>query len=247
MPPDLPKEQELSLKKRARRRLVGAVALVLLMIVVLPQVLQDRATLTQHEAIKITMPNVVNDKNQAASHQSIATEDASDIALDKPVLDKTQDDVYTNTQSKQSEPSIESIVTSKEAENKIKERALVETRTTQPKLEKKMVEKATDNKDALKKIAEKSTPVKTAEIKTTSKQEGSFSIQVGVYSDVANVTRLQEQLKQAGFKALTEKVTTAKGESIRLKAGHFSSREEAASALAKLRESGLQGIVVSNE
>ena len=32
MPPELTNDQELSLKKRARRRLVGAIALVLLMV-----------------------------------------------------------------------------------------------------------------------------------------------------------------------------------------------------------------------
>ena len=60
MPPDLPNDQELTLKKRARRRLVGAVALVLLMVIVLPQILQDRAVLAQQEPIKITMPEVAN-------------------------------------------------------------------------------------------------------------------------------------------------------------------------------------------
>lgn len=35
-------DQGLSFKKRARRRLVGAIALVLLMVIILPMVLEDR-------------------------------------------------------------------------------------------------------------------------------------------------------------------------------------------------------------
>ena len=54
MPPVLANDQELALKKRARRRLVGAVALVLLMVIVLPMILKDRAALAPQEAIKIT-------------------------------------------------------------------------------------------------------------------------------------------------------------------------------------------------
>lgn len=247
MPPDLPKEQELNLKKRARRRLVGAVALVLLMIIVLPQVLQDRSALTQHEAVKITMPNVVNDKNQETSQQNTALEVTPDVILDKSIIDKSEGELHANSQSSKSEPALENIVASKEAGSKKNERALIEAKSSQPKPEKKTVEKASEIKSIPKETPVKSAPAKAAEVKTTPKQETSFTIQVGVYSDAANVTRLQEQLKQAGFKATTEKVTTAKGESIRLKTGHFNSREEAVSALAKLKEIGLQGIVVGNE
>ena len=48
-----------------------------------------------------------------------------------------------------------------------------------------------------------------------------------VYSNAANVKRLQDQLKQAGFTTHTEKVATSGGESLRLKAGSFSSRQDA--------------------
>lgn len=59
MATESPNDLELTLKKRARRRLVGAIALVLFMVIVLPMVLQDRAALAPQEAIKITMPDDV--------------------------------------------------------------------------------------------------------------------------------------------------------------------------------------------
>lgn len=49
-------DQELNFKKRARRRLVGAIALVLLMIILLPMILKDRAS-DPLEKITITLPN----------------------------------------------------------------------------------------------------------------------------------------------------------------------------------------------
>ena len=50
-------DQELNLKKRARRRLVGAIALVLLMVIVLPMILKDRSASQPQDKITITLPN----------------------------------------------------------------------------------------------------------------------------------------------------------------------------------------------
>lgn len=52
-------DQELILKKRARRRLVGAIALVLLMVTVLPMVLQDRSQEKTKDQVKINLPGEV--------------------------------------------------------------------------------------------------------------------------------------------------------------------------------------------
>ena len=69
MAADSPNNLELALKKRARRRLVGAFALVLFMVIILPMVLQDRAALAPQEAIKISMPDDVANQ-QAGSVKS---------------------------------------------------------------------------------------------------------------------------------------------------------------------------------
>lgn len=46
---------ELNLKKKARRRLVGAIALVILMMIVLPILLEDRSAVVSHEDVKISI------------------------------------------------------------------------------------------------------------------------------------------------------------------------------------------------
>lgn len=53
-------EQEIQFKKRARRRLVGAIALVLLMVTVLPMLLDDRTVKTPQQEITITIPSQEN-------------------------------------------------------------------------------------------------------------------------------------------------------------------------------------------
>ena len=70
-------------------------------------------------------------------------------------------------------------------------------------------------------------------------------MQIGVFSDPANVKQLQQKLLSQGYKSYTEKVDTAKGEKIRLRAGPFGTRDTAESALAKIKDSGLSGMVVT--
>ena len=53
-------EQEIQLRKRARRRLVGAIALVLLMVTVLPMVLDDREVQAPQPEIAINIPSQDN-------------------------------------------------------------------------------------------------------------------------------------------------------------------------------------------
>lgn len=201
MPPDSPNEQELMLKKRARRRLVGAIALVLLMIIVLPQVLQDRAVLAQQDPIKITMtePAITPPQEQVVS-----------VVANAPVIEPPQ-----------TPPVVENIA--------------------EPIQEAPQANVEPEAKPVTHEVMTK--PVTN----TLPKSTEAFTVQVGVYSDAANVKRIQEQLKQAGFSSKTEKLVTAKGEAIRLKAGSYNSRQDATLALAKIKEIGLPGIVVAQE
>lgn len=208
MPPDLPNEQELILKKRARRRLVGAVALVLLMIIILPKILQDRANLAPQEAIKITMP-----EHQADTYSS------SVVPVTPEVSNDLASEVAVN-------PQVAEVA--KEASA-----AKIETEKPVVKVEKQVVAKVVEPK--------------VTSANDQSKTTDSFTVQVGVYSDIANVKQLQEKLKQAGYTSRTEKVTTPNGEKIRLRAGNFPSRQEAANALTKIQAAGLSGMVISHE
>lgn len=232
MPPDLPNEQELTLKKRARRRLVGAVALVLLMVIILPQVLQDRALLAQQEPIKITMPELAN-----APAETIVNNTVTSPVNQQPVQ---QDGAAVEPQNSAALASDDKVLDFKEP---VTEAVAVK------KIENKPVK---ENNAVITPVAEKKVAVKTPEVSKAQTQvaikpQESFTVQVGVYSDVDNVKRLQEQLKQAGFSTHTEKVKTPKGDSLRLKAGNFNSREDAVAALAKIKAIGLSGIVIGNE
>jgi DedD protein len=225
MPPDLPNEQELILKKRARRRLVGAIALVLLMIIILPQVLQDRALLAQQEPIKITMPVVTYPVSQEPlSQEAAGDEQRNTVAI-------VSDDKVPEFKEPVTEPI--AIKTPENKPTKDVDNKNQMTAAIAPQAEKKVAVKVPEASKAPSQVA--------------IKPQESFTVQVGVYSDIDNVKRLQEQLKQAGFSTHTEKVKTPKGDSLRLKAGNFNSREDAVAALAKIKAIGLSGIVIGNE
>jgi DedD protein len=231
---------ELALKKRARRRLVGAIALVLLMIIVLPMVLQDRAALAPQETIKITMPDDVagqqtpkNEANAAPAEPqaelAVPNESAmsESIASDPPVVAQIDKPAQSENIKVVSDVKKE-LADEKKAEDK--------------KPVKKEEVKPTETKKPDVKVTEAIEPV----AKPSSTSGDSFTIQVGVFSDIANVKQLQVRLKEVGLDSRTENITTPKGEKIRLRAGRFSSRQEAADALTKLQAADLTGMVISN-
>lgn len=240
MPPALQNDQELSLKKRARRRLVGAVALVLLMVIVLPMVLEDRAHLTPQEAIKVSMPESKDVMVEMNASQPII--DAPDEKPDTPapvsVQNEPQSVALAQVQVK-SEPQVKS-----ESEPKIVEAQKIES-TVEKKVEvQEKVVKVEELKPIEPKVAEVSREVKV-EKKQPEKSKTNFAIQIGVYSDMANVERLEAKLKEAGFAFHKERIATATGVKVRLRAGGYQSRQEAADALTKLKASGVPGMVIS--
>ncbi len=193
-------EQELNLKKRARRRLVGAIALVLLMVIVLPMLLKDRAASTPAEKITITLPS---DQAQTAHSDTVPSDFDSNIIPADPVqalpevIDETVPEPLTKEGADAAAPP--------------------------------PVKQATPAKE---------TPVKES-------ASPKFYVQVGVFSDAANVKQLQTKLSDLGYKSQTEKISTDKGQKIRLRTQTFGDRNEAAIALENIKDAGLTGMVVS--
>ena len=253
MPPDLHNDQELVFKKRARRRLVGAVALVILMVIILPRILLDRAALTPHEVVKISMPELDVAK-PAAVEPSAAKANASP----SPVADSAvSDEVVIPEANVATQVTVAAKLASEVTNNDAKKVAAEKNVIESVKVEYKTDVKSADDKKIEAKVSEtKSKQVILAESKVTAskkveaksqKHAGSFTIQIGVFSDAANVKLLQAKLKKVGLSSRTENISTEKGEKIRLKAGSFASRSDAVSALSKLQSANLSGMVVSND
>lgn len=224
-------DQELIFKKRARRRLVGAVALVLLMIIVLPMILKERTFVQPKEEITITLPNESLSANTTpnSNNDSIITQEKSKDDFDSNIDDANQVD---------NQIPLETLKNDSQAKNNLdvnnddlqaltdKSAALITDKTTKKTIDKKNPD--LENKVELKPDA-------------TSR----FYVQVGVFSDLENVKQLQAKLNDIGYKSQTEKINTDKGIKIRLRTQSFDSRSNAATALENIKEAGLTGMVVS--
>lgn len=197
-------EQELQFRKRARRRLVGAIALVLLMITMLPMVLDDRsATLPQNE-IAISIPGQ-DEEDFASSITPVIPEPTS---AEEPVDSAV-------------EPLQLQGLTERDAELRAEANAAAIAAASQ-------------------------VPAPPAPVAETAKTP-TYSVQIGVFSDAGNVKQLVEKLKGIGIASSTEKIQTAQGEKIRLRAGPFASRALADDALADIKDAGLSGMIITNK
>jgi DedD protein len=206
MQKDSPSHQELNFKKRARRRLVGAVALVLLMIIVLPMLLKDRAASQPQDKITITLPG----EQQTVTPAAPSDFDSNIVPAD-PVVTIPAPIVEPNESMTSSEVG-----------------AKPEKQVPAP-----VIEPPTKQ------------PAKPTELKPVEEKKHHFYVQIGVFSDEANVKQLQGKLGDLGYKSQTEKINTDKGQKIRLKTQIFSDRNEAAIALQNIKDAGLTGMVVS--
>lgn len=206
MPPNQLSDQELQFKKQARRRLVGAIALVLLMVTVLPMILDDRANEVPPQDIEITIPGQENSDFTS----KIVPVDPEEMADTRVALIPEEAKPVEKAEPAKADTPLKPL-----------DNAETEAEPAQPAAEQKAAE-----------------PVKA--------EQGPFYVQIGVYSDAENVQKLQDQLKTQGYKSFTEKIETSKGEKIRLRAGPFNSRLQAEGALAKIKDSGLTGMVVKN-
>ncbi len=276
-------DQELQFKKRARRRLVGAVALVLIMVTVLPMVLDDHSKKLPQPEIAITIPSqdeaTLNNKPDSKSANEAATIE------NVPAVETPAEPVPSETPNVESSKNVEPAkveapvvetpkptaapVHSVEKPEKTPEKskpAPVKTEAPASKKvpaekaeavkpasqEKTNSDKANIDKPSADKPAEpanKSNTVKSTSDKASNDKPAEVNhisyVQIGVFSDEANVKQLQQQLKDAGFKSFTEKLDTPKGVKLRLRAGPFASRSDASSALDKIKSMGLAGMIVS--
>ena len=212
-------EQELQLKKRARRRLVGAIALVLAMLVILPMILDDKATKPQ-APITISIPDEDN-TNFTSKIVPLPAVDANPMGSALPV-------VTTPIEKNETGP----ITSGVDAHNTVNPNTVIaEPIKTEPLKKAPAVTEAKTEKAANNKIS--------------ASKVGHFVVQIGVFSNADSVKDLQMKLLADGLKTHTDIIKTDKGDKIRLRTGSFDSREAAAEVLNSIKTAGVTGMIVT--
>lgn len=242
-------EDEIAFKKRARRRLVGAIALVLLMVTILPMVLDDRNNQQPKPEIEITIPSESNQKDsESFAHQSIGEHPQ---AADKETLSGNTSQIdheIEQAKAVQQQLSTSSgVVDAKPAETNLA--ASTSEVPAKPTISKQSPSKSELTADkANKPKQDKSTP----EIKATSDgasvsttTEDQVWVQVGVFSNQQKVQELQTKLNGLGIHTTVENIDSPKGVNYRLKTERYSQRSQAEKVLMTLKNQGINGMIKS--
>ena len=209
-------------KKRARRRLVGAVALTLGLVIVLPIVLDSEPKHVTDDIV-VRIPSREKQASASAQPSSPTASAAAEKTVEPPP------------------PAPEQVVDAKVPPT-------VGVKPPSVNGAKHAAEPAAAKpKDAEQKLAVKppAEPAKNAPAKTAT-AEGKLTIQVAALATQQKVDELQTRLKGAGIKSYTQKVATAGGERIRVRMGPFASKGEADQACAKLGKMSLNCTILPN-
>ncbi|KVL09045.1 SPOR domain-containing protein [Burkholderia ubonensis] len=222
-------------KQRARRRLVGAIALVVAAVIVLPMVLDSHPKPVTDD-IAIDIPN------RPAHHAAPSRdEDASDVqagvAHDEPPASETAATAIAGAATDAARDA---------AKPAAKPDTATTTASVAPKPAPAPAAPAQPAKPA-KPAAPKPAPAAVAnaddggDAATPSSPAGArFAVQLGAFKDDATARSWATKLKSAGVPAYVEHRKQADGSTATLlRAGPFADRAAASAAIAKVREAGL--------
>lgn len=218
-----PTVEEIQLRKRARRRLVGAITLVALMVTVLPMVLDDEPKPVGQD-IAINIP----------SQQS--GDFASKIV---PVTKTSQAPAPAKPATAAPPPAAAQIAEKAAPETKPVEKTVA---PAAPKPTAANNDKAAEQKEP--KTREAQQPAPAAEAKQA---HGNFVVLLGAFASKSNATQRQTKLKELGVKFYVEPIKTPAGEKIGVRAGPFATRHEAEQLRDKLKASGIQDGIVAEK
>ncbi|MCX7146649.1 MAG: SPOR domain-containing protein [Sulfuritalea sp.] len=226
---DTSPDADLQLKKRARRRLVGAIALALFAVIVLPMVM-DREPRPLSQDIQVRIPS--QDSTGLASKVLPGKPAATPMPAPEP---KPAVEPKAEPQTKpEPAPAASPIVPVAPAMPAVIKPApaVAPVPAAKPAAPAKKSE-----------AAEKPAAKTVAEAKSTADGSGQWVVQLGAYKEAGNVKLLLSKLKGVGVPAYTEKLDSPQGPRTRVRAGPFASQEAAEKARTKIKIIGVDGPV----
>lgn len=212
-------EEEVLLRKRARRRLVGAVTLVILSVVFLPMILDSEPKLEQQE-VDILIPS-----------EDLANESYPWMMPEEP----SDQDINASTKSEEPMPFSTSEFSQSDDESTESYRS---SPIPIPGL------KPQYNKPAIHVAKADSSKADTAKVESP-KTEGAFVIQLGAFADPSKARQQQQNLAASGVDAYIETIKVGGNEMVRVRVGPFPTRKAAEEGYEKLKRIGLSGVVTS--
>jgi DedD protein len=208
------------LRRRARRRLVGAIVLALAVAVVVPLLLEsDPKPLGEDVSVKIPPIDEGKFVTRSGEKDKAAQSEPARAAVSKPMPEATPPAEPPKAVPAETPKVAEAPVPSEPAP--AVPQAVARAPATPPP------------------------PKEPAPAATREPAAGDYAVQVFAFSDDKGANSLVRKLKDKGFPAYSEPLTTSKGTLWRVRVGPFATRENAVSAREKLKGEGYNGIVAS--
>ncbi|HEY7986503.1 MAG TPA: SPOR domain-containing protein [Methylophilaceae bacterium] len=226
-------DQEKDFRRRARRRLIGAVALVLLMVTVLPMLLDDRSDQNMPAAdVAISIPS---QDDSGFTSKIVPT---SPAVAPAPVVEPSTPVPSAPVAAPVTPAQPAKAVEKSPAQSSVPPPMVQMDPPLAPAAKEpaQKEDKASDKED--KPVAEKATVEKAVP------KKGMVSVQIGVFSDSAKVKQVQAKVAALGLKSGFETLNTPTGPKLRMRSGPYATKAEAEQALETLKGAGFSPILV---
>lgn len=231
VPEDEPMDPMLPEKKRARRRLIGATALVLAAVIGLPMIFDSEPRPISQD-INIQIPPRDKAPAMNASPMPLPPTQATQPEAPPPEAQKPEAPKAA-ADAAPSVPSVPSASDAKPEPRQPSSAALAGEKAATVAVGEKRVDSLVDKPSAA--------PADAA--KSADKNKGRFIVQVAAVSNKAKVDELLQKLKRGGIEGYWQKITTKEGDRFRVRVGPFSSRDEAEKMSKRIDKLGLHGTI----
>lgn len=242
-----PLDPALPEKRRARRRLIGAIALVLAAIIGLPMIFDSEPKPFSDEiAIQIPARDAPVTRQSAPSLPPLELSPPTNRVVEKPSAPIAPDAAVAVPKIDTPAPVVknnaaEPVQAEKEVKKEVAPKESSKENTKEITKE-KAKDKANDKSN--NKASNKTDSTKLSDSKNTKSNRDlpiRYVLQVAAVENKAKADDMQEKLKKAGIKSYTQKIPTSAGDRIRIRVGPFVNKEEAEKMRARLRKLGLNG------
>jgi DedD protein len=241
------------LRRRARRRLVGAVVLALGVAVVVPMLLEtEQKPLPEDVAVKIPPIDDGKFENRLGEHRTAVTpapaaapadsakDSAANDAASAPARTSKYDTRIPESPANAIAPSPPAVAP-QTAATPAPPPATPPTTAAPPKAAPQV---ANAPAAAAEKTKAQEARVAEGQTHAPAAHDG-FAVQLAAFADDKDANALAGRLKKAGYAAYTEPLKTSKGTLWRVRVGPYPSREAAVAARDKLKAEGQSGIVAA--
>lgn len=241
-------DAQLLLKKRARRRLMGAIAFAGLAAVVLPMVM-DEEPKQQMQDVQIRIPG----QDQPAFTSNPTAAKAS-RPVPAPVVEKpaVTEKVEAEHAPEWPAPKPAAVALPKPAEAPPAKLAEKVVEKKAEKVEKTPEKTADKPHKQTAEEAQRAAAILAGKAEVSAKAApasagGQYVILIGAFANAANVKQLEAKLSELGVKTYTEPLDSPEGKKTRVRAGPFTSRDAADKALDRMKRIGVGGVVSAKQ